>query len=75
MPDAHTCPATHCARPMRAGDVVCHRCWYVVPDDLKQGYRAALTQYKTNRTGWNAQALLVAKRRIIDSLNPKGIPS
>lgn len=72
MPDTHVCPATHCGRPMRRGDVACHRCWYVLPDDLKRGYRVALAQYKANRSGWNAQALLVARKRIVDSLNPRG---
>lgn len=74
MPDEHPCPATHCGRPMRRGDVLCHRCWYVLADDLKQAYRAALAAAKASRTGRNMQALLVAKTRILDSINPKGTP-
>lgn len=73
--DTHVCPATHCDRPMRRGDVVCHRCWYVLPDGLKRDYRVALAALKASRSGRNMQAILVARKNIIDSLNPTRNPS
>lgn len=57
---------------MRRGDIVCHRCWYVLSDDLKGAYRTALAALRASKNWRNIQAILVAKKRIIDTLNPKG---
>lgn len=75
MPDDHVCPIAHCGREKRTRDVVCRRCWYVVPDDLKQSYRDALTALRASKNSRNIQAILVAKVRILESINPKGNPS
>lgn len=71
MPEPHTCPTRDCGRPMRAGDLVCHRCWYVVPDDLRKAYLAALAAFKQGRAARHVPALLAAQKAAIDSVSPE----
>lgn len=55
---------------MRRGSLVCRRCWSVPDDDLKQAYRAAREALRHDKTVRNIDALLIAKQRILDSVNP-----
>lgn len=71
MADAARCPTPRCDRDKRPGDLLCRRCWYVLPDSLKQPYRAARAALDASRTRDNAAAVLAAKKKILDSIHPQ----
>lgn len=70
--DDRTCPTPHCGRDKRTGDLLCRRCWYVLPDNLKQPYQAARTALDASRTRDNAAAVLAAKKNILESIRSEG---
>lgn len=70
-----SCPARGCGRDKRITDLLCRRCWYVLPDSLKQPYQAARAALEASRTRGNAAAVLAAKKNILDSFNTEGNPS
>jgi hypothetical protein len=67
--DSRECPA-RCGREKRSGDLLCRRCWYIVPDDLKSAYITARNALRADRSRRNAEALLAARRCAIQSANP-----
>jgi hypothetical protein len=74
MPDRLACPA-RCGHEKRPTDLLCRRCWYVLPDNLKQAYRDARDAAKASKSRGAIDALLDAKKNILDSFAPKGDPS
>lgn len=68
------CPAG-CGREKRTTDLLCRRCWYILPDNLKQAYRDARDAVKASKSRSAIDALTDAKTNILDSAVPKGNPS
>lgn len=68
------CPAGG-GHEKRPADLLCRRCWYVLPDSLKQAYLDARRAVKASKSRSAIDALRDAKRSILDSIAPKGNPS
>ena len=65
------CPAG-CGREKRAGDLLCRRCWYILPNNLKQAYLDARNAVKASKSRSAIDALKGAKSNILNSVAPKG---
>jgi len=63
------CPAG-CGRQKRIGDLLYRRCWYVLPEILKQEYRAAREALNASRSRSAINAVKAAKRNILESVTP-----
>ena len=66
-----SCPAG-CGREKRPADLLCRRCWYILPATLKQDYLAAREALQVSKTRSAIEALKVAKQNILNSVVPRG---
>lgn len=73
-PNNRECPA-QCGREKRSTDLLCRRCWYILPDNLKQAYLDARNAVKATKSRSAIDALKDAKSNILESVAPKGNPS
>lgn len=65
------CPARG-GREKRAADLLCRRCWYILPNDLKQAYHDARRAVNVSKSRGAIDALKDARQNILDSATPKG---
>ena len=71
--NSRACPAG-CGHEKRSADLLCRRCWYVLPDNLKQAYLDARDAVKATKSRGAIDVLKDAKNNILEFVTPKGDP-